>query len=152
MTDADAAPRIRLVRRIEARPAAVYAYLTDSEKWARWQGESAEIEARVGGVFRMTMGNGSVAEGRFLELEPDRRVRFTWGWRGSPTLPPGSSEVTIDLVDDGGITVLTLTHDGLVGDDIPLHTLGWEHYVPRLVARSEGHDPGPDLGPSAPKP
>ena len=150
MTDANTTPRIRLERRIKARPAAVYAYLTDSEKWARWQGESAEIEARVDGAFRMTMGNGAIAEGRFLELIPDRRVRFTWGWHGSQTVPPGSSEVTIDLVDDGGITVLTLIHDGLGGNDIPSHTAGWDHYMPRLVALAEGRDPGPDRGPSVP--
>src|SRR5688572_6054627 len=117
MTDAEPLV-IRLERRIEARPAAVYAYLTDSVKWARWQGASAEIEARVDGTFRMTMGNGSVAEGRFLELVPDRRVRFTWGWNGSPTVPPGSSTVEIDLVEDGSATQLTLIHRGLPPEDV----------------------------------
>jgi uncharacterized protein YndB with AHSA1/START domain len=66
---------IRVERRIEAGPDVVYGYLTDSVKWARWQGASAEIEAVPGGRFRMTMVNGLTAEGTFLELVPNRRVR-----------------------------------------------------------------------------
>ena len=146
MTDAESLV-IRLERRIEARPAAVYAYLTDSVKWARWQGASAEIEARVDGTFRMTMGNGSVAEGRFLELVPDRRVRFTWGWNGSPTVPPGSSTVEIDLVEDGSATLVTLTHRGLPPDDVAIHETGWQHYLPRLATVAKGGNPGPDSNP-----
>jgi uncharacterized protein YndB with AHSA1/START domain len=114
---------------------------------ARWQGSSAEIEARVGGTFRMTMGNGVVAEGRFLELVPGRRVRFTWGWHGSPSVPPGSSEVAIELVEIEGATLLTLTHDGLPPDDRDPHLAGWRHYVPRLAAAAEGVDLGADPGP-----
>src|SRR5262245_48233197 len=88
MTVADA---IVIERRIAASPSAVFAYLTDGDRWARWQGASADIEARPDGLFRVTMADGSAAEGRFLEVVPDRRVVFTWGWRGSPTLPPGST-------------------------------------------------------------
>jgi uncharacterized protein YndB with AHSA1/START domain len=140
-------PVIRIERRIEARPEVVYAYLTDSVKWARWQGASAEIEARVDGTFRMTMGNGAVAEGRFLELVPARRVQFTWGWNGSPTVSPGSSTVDIELVEDGTATLLTLTHSGLSPDDVAIHQTGWQHYVPRLATAAEGGDPGPDTSP-----
>jgi uncharacterized protein YndB with AHSA1/START domain len=146
MTNAEP-PVIRIERRIEARPEAVYAYLTDSVKWTRWQGASAEIEARVDGTFRMTMGNGAVAEGRFLELVPARLVRFTWGWNGSPTVPPGSSTVDIELVEDGTATRLTLTHRGLPPDDVAIHETGWQHYVPRLATVAEGGDPGPDTSP-----
>ena len=146
MTDADGLV-IRIERRIEARPGAVYAYLTDSVKWACWQGATAEIEARVDGTFRMTMGNGAIAEGRFLELVPDRRVRFTWGWSGSPTVPPGSSTVEIDLVEDGSATHVTLTHRGLPPDYVAIHEAGWQHYLPRLATLAEGGDPGPDTTP-----
>ncbi len=146
MTDVEA-PIIRVERRINARPAAVYAYLTDSVKWARWQGASAEIEASVDGTFRMTMAGGQVAEGRFLELVPDRRVRFTWGWTGHPTVPPGSSTVEIELVEDGNATRLTLTHRGLPPDDVAIHETGWRHYLPRLATVAEGGDPGRDTSP-----
>lgn len=138
---------IKVERRIEARPDVVYAYLTDSVRWARWQGASAEIEAVPGGTFRMTMVNGLIAEGTFVELVPNRRVRFTWGWQGSPTLPPGSSTVSVELHGDAEGTIVTLTHDGLPSEERPVHTTGWRHYLPRLVAAAEGRDPGPDPGP-----
>ena len=39
------------------------------------------------------------ASGRFLEVEPPRRIVFTWGWEleGSP-LAPGSSVVEVELI------------------------------------------------------
>ena len=135
-------------RRISAPPPVVYAYLTDSDRWARWQGESAVIEATPGGTFGLVMGNGTLASGRFIELVPDRRVVFSWGWVGHPGLPPGSSTVEIDLVADDGGTRLTLTHRALPQEEIARHTLGWNHYLPRLGLVAEGGDPGPDQGPA----
>jgi uncharacterized protein YndB with AHSA1/START domain len=143
----DAGQRIKVERRVEARPEVVYGYLTESARWARWQGASADIEAVPGGTFRMTMVNGLVAEGSFVELVPNRRVRFTWGWQGSATLPPGSSMVIIDLVEDADGTIVTLTHDGLPVQERTIHEAGWRHYVKRLVDSAEGRDPGPDHGP-----
>lgn len=138
---------IRVERRIAAPPSDVYAYLTDAVLWARWQGRSAEIEPVAGGLFRMAIGNGSVAEGRFLDLVPDQRVVFTWGWRGSPTVPPGSSTVEIELAPDGDGTLLRLVHRDLPRDDQAIHRAGWDHYLPRLGTAASGGDPGPDPSP-----
>jgi uncharacterized protein YndB with AHSA1/START domain len=139
---------VRVERFVTARPSVVYAYLTDSAKWARWQGAEAEIDPVPGGTFRMTMSTGMCVEGQFVELVPDRRVVFTWGWQGSPTLPPGSSTVSIDLIEEAGGTLIRLIHDGLPLEDRPAHSLGWEHYLPRLATAAAGGDPGPDAGPT----
>jgi uncharacterized protein YndB with AHSA1/START domain len=141
---------LRVERRIAARPAEVYAYLTESGRWSRWQGAEAELDAVPGGGFRMTMGNGMVAEGRFLELVPGARVVFTWGWRGRAELPPGSSTVEIELEPDGDGTLVRLTHRGLPTEETSIHEIGWRHYVPRLALAAEGGDPGADPGPPAP--
>jgi uncharacterized protein YndB with AHSA1/START domain len=138
---------LRVERRVAAPPSAVYAYLTDSDRWSRWQGASASIEAVPGGPILITMATGQTAEGRLVELVPDRRVVFTWGWTGSPTLPPGSSTVEIELVPDGDGTVIALTHRGLSPEDRVVHEVGWTHYLPRLAAAAAGADPGPDPGP-----
>ena len=140
MTDVD----LRVERRVDAPPADVYRYLTDSVLWARWQGASAEIEAVAGGRFRMVMANGASAEGRIVRLEPDARVIFTWGWTGSPTVPPGSSTVEIELTPDGDGTMIRLTHRGLPTDDQASHLVGWQHYLPRLGIAAGGGDPGVD--------
>ncbi|MGH9174377.1 MAG: SRPBCC domain-containing protein, partial [Vicinamibacterales bacterium] len=52
---------VRVERRIAAPPAAVYAYLTDSIRWARWQGETARIDPTPGGLFRMTLADDTTA-------------------------------------------------------------------------------------------
>jgi uncharacterized protein YndB with AHSA1/START domain len=139
---------ITVERRIRARPAAVYAFLTAADGWIRWQGQSAEVEPVEGGRFRVTIGQGQVAEGRFLELVPQSRVVFTWGWQDHPTVPPGSSTVEIELVPDGDGTLVRLTHRGLPAEEFNVHLVGWQHYIPRLAIAAEGGDPGPDRGPT----
>lgn len=131
-------------RRIAAPPSIVYGYLTDSELWARWQGVGAMIEATPGGIFGISMPNGQRARGQFVELEPHRKVVFSWGWVDHPGVPPGSSTVEIELVADEGGTMVTLTHTGLPPEEIDAHRLGWDHYIPRLASVAEGGDPGPD--------
>lgn len=138
---------IVLEQRINAPPSTVYAYLTDSDKWKQWQGVDAMLDARVGGIFSMLMGNGMQALGEFVELVPDRRVVFTWGWADHPGIPPGSTVVEIDLRADGTDTVLVLTHRSVPADEVAPQRIGWAHYLPRLTMRASGLDPGPDPGP-----
>jgi uncharacterized protein YndB with AHSA1/START domain len=92
---------IVLEQRIAAPPSTVYRFLTESEKWKLWQGVDAKLDARVGGIFSMFMGNGMAARGQFVELVPDRRVVFTWGWVDRPGIPPGSTTVEIELNAEG---------------------------------------------------
>ncbi|MGH8872117.1 MAG: SRPBCC family protein [Acidimicrobiia bacterium] len=135
-------------RLIAAPPSVVYSYLTDSEKWARWQGEDATIRPERGGIFSISMSNGTRARGEFVEVDPGRRVVFTWGWVDHPGVPPGSTTVEIELMAEGHGTRLRLTHHGLPPEEVPIHTQGWEYYSGRLVTVAEGGDPGPDAVPS----
>jgi uncharacterized protein YndB with AHSA1/START domain len=136
-------------QRIDAPPAVVYGYLTDSAKWRAWQGVDADHKPVAGGGFSMLMGNGMNARGQFVELIPHRRVVFTWGWVGHPGLPPGSSTVEIELRPDGDGTLLVLTHRSLPDDEVSPQQQGWRHYLPRLAAVAAGTPPGPDPGPAA---
>ena len=132
-------------RRIAASPATVFSFFSDAARWMRWQGVEAEIELAPGGVFRMNVRGDGFASGRFLEVVPDRRLRFTWGWeRDTLGVPPGSTTVEIDLESDGDGTLLRLTHSRLPGRSVPSHRDGWKHYVGRLVVVAEGGDPGGD--------
>lgn len=137
-----------VVERVVAAPAErVYGHLTDAVLWARWQGTAATIDARPGGIFRLAMPNGMTARGQFVTLEPNRRVVFTWGWIDHPGMPPGSTTVEVDLTPEGDKTRIRLTHHGVAADEMEIHRLGWEHYVPRLAMVAAGDDPGPDPGP-----
>ena len=84
--------------------------------------------------------------GRFVEVDPPKRLVFTWGWaEGGMPLPPGSTtvEITLEATSDG--TLLRLVHSGLPSPEAcAAHEEGWKHYTERLAARGEGRDPGPD--------
>lgn len=135
-----------VTRRIAAPPARVYRYLTESDLWALWQGVEASLEPSPGGDLSLTMPGGQIARGKFVELVPETRVVFSWGWEGHPEVPPASTTVEIELTPDGDGTLVTLTHTGLPPSEMEMHRAGWEHYLPRLAKASEGGDPGPDTG------
>lgn len=134
---------IRLERRIAASPNAVFRYLTESELWARWQGESAELDPRPGGLFRVRMAEGQVVEGAYVAVEQDARVVVTWGWDGHPRMPPGTTTLEFELVEDGLGTIVRLTHRGIPPEDLAIHRDGWDVFVARLEIAATGGEPGP---------
>jgi uncharacterized protein YndB with AHSA1/START domain len=141
MTESDV---IHLERRVAAPPSAVFRYLTESDLWARWQGEAADLDPRPGGRFEVTMAAGQVVEGVFVTVEPDRRVVLTWGWQQHPRMPPGTSTVEFELTPDGDGTLVRLTHRGIPAEDVPIHRMGWDMFLPRLETAATGGDPGPN--------
>ena len=120
-------------QQISAPPSTVYRYLTESEKWVQWQSQTADLDARRGGLFALGMPNGMNARGQFTELVPNQKVVFTWGWLDRPGIPPGSTVVTIELIDEGSGTRLVLTHSNLPPDEVSEHRQGWEAHLPRLA-------------------
>jgi uncharacterized protein YndB with AHSA1/START domain len=134
---------IEKVITIAARPETVFRLLTDPNEYVRWKGKIAHLEARPGGTFHVDFQNDKdVVDGRFVEVIPSRRVVFTWGWNGSPVVPPGSSTVEIDLEPDGEGTRLRLVHRGLPEAALASHTEGWDYFLPRLTNVAEGRDAG----------
>ena len=134
-TDADVIER---VIDIAASPTTVFTLLTDPQEYIRWKGRIAELDARPGGMFRVSFVDSAV-RGKYVEVVPDRRVVFTWGWEGSgAVLGPGASTVEIDLEPRGEGTRLRLRHRGLPTSEVASHTVGWDHFLPRLTAVAEG--------------
>jgi len=132
--------------RIEAEPEVVFQFFTDPEKMVRWMGIGATLDPRPGGVFSVNMVAQHVNIGEYLAIEPHTRIVFTWGYGNFPEpnpLPPGSSTVEVDLVPDGDGTIVRLSHR-VPGELADFHTMGWEHYLPRLAIAAAGGDPGPD--------
>jgi uncharacterized protein YndB with AHSA1/START domain len=138
---------IERVVTIAASREVVFRLLTDANEYVRWKGQHAEFDARPNGLFRVTFPNGKdIVRGTFVELVPPRRVVFTWGWENNPVVPPGSSRVEIDLEPAGSGTRLRLVHRGLPFDAVTRHSEGWDYFLPRLVAVSEGRTAASDEG------
>ena len=132
--------------RIPAPPAAVFAFLTDPEKILRWVGTQAQLESHPGGLYLVNFTGGYVARGSFREVIPVHRLAYSFGWDGSEEVPPGSSLIEIDLMEEPAGTLVRLTHTGLPNaEQCASHDEGWAHYLSRLAEVAAGRDPGPDL-------
>lgn len=138
-----------IVRRevqIAAPPATVFAFLTDPEKIVRWLGTESTLEPHAGGLYLVNVGGEHMARGRFTEVIPVHRLAYTFGWDKREKVPPGSTTIEIDLVDQGEGTLLRLTHNGLPdAEECAGHEKGWTHYLARLAIAAAGGDPGPDV-------
>jgi len=130
---------------IAAPPETVFPYFTDPARYIHWMGGNATLDPVPGGEYRVGLRGGVQAAGVFLEIDPPRRVVFTWGWTGDHPVPPGTTRVEITLQEQDGGTFVLLRHHGLPSDEQRnQHRSGWALYLGRLRIRAEGGDPGPD--------
>lgn len=110
--------------RIDAPPAAVFPYLIDPPLLVQWIGQWADLDPVPGGTFALDLDTTPV-RGEFVEVEPPRRVVFTWGVPGRDRLPPGSTTVEIILTADGAGTLVELFHRDLPAEELEGHLGGW---------------------------
>ena len=134
---------------IAASPETVWQFLVDPDKATRWMGLAVSFDPRPGGLYRVEVTPNHIARGEFVELNPPRRLVYTWGWEpgedGANPVPPGSTTVEVELMPNGNGTVLRFTHRDLPGAEAAeSHGKGWDHYLERLVMAAPGGDPGPD--------
>ena len=133
---------------IDASPATIFPLLTDAEKHLLWEGTAAEVDARPGGTYRVLMAGQYQSGGAFVEVVPDEKVVFTFGWDvPDHPIPAGSTTVEITLHPQGDQTLVRLRHHGLPEDAVDDHIGGWTHYLGRLVVAASGGVNGPDAGP-----
>jgi uncharacterized protein YndB with AHSA1/START domain len=133
---------------IDAQPATVFELLTEPSRHVEWQGSEVELDARPGGAYRVVVAGEHTIVGEFVEVVPNEKVVFTFGWDepGHP-IPPGSTTVEYTLVAEGDKTRVRLVHRGLPEESVAGHTGGWDHYLARLAVVGGGGDAGADAGP-----
>ena len=121
--------------RVPARPETLFALLTDPSQITRWLGQTATIDARPGGIFRVCINDTDVARGKYLEVVPHERVVFSWGWeQGGAPLAPGSTTVEFTLVPQGDSTLVRVRHLGLPPELREAHSAGWDMMLGNLTA------------------
>jgi uncharacterized protein YndB with AHSA1/START domain len=121
-------PVVRLERMLPAPPARVYRAWLDPNLLRRWLAPGglevtrAEVDERVGGRFRIWHADAGENVGGFecelLELAPDERIVYRWGFVGPDRTegPAYDSLLTITLREAPEGTLLTLVHERL--DDL----------------------------------
>lgn len=121
----------------------VFRHLTDPAAMVRWMGQHANLEPVPGGAFEVDI-NGVPVRGRYLEVDPPRRVLVSWGVTGNADLPPGATQVEFTLTDTSAGTRLRIVHRGLPPQQASMHATGWQHFLERLARAAGGVDPGAD--------
>ena len=126
---------LRLWHRFEAPPERVFAAWTRPEAlklwWcpAGWRPVQIDVDLRLDGAYRLSMNRESGAQlvtvhGRFREIQPPKRLVYTWRWDGLyPDMP--ESIVTVEFRAVAGGTELALRHGVL---ELPMcgrHLSGW---------------------------
>ena len=143
---------VRLHRVLATTPETLYRAFLEPDAVAKWLPPNGfactvhHLEAQVGGSHRMsfrnfTTGNGHSFGGRYLELVPNERLRYTDKF-DDPNMP-GEMTVTIILKKVLVGTELSIVQDG-VPDVIPVEAcyLGWQESLENLKRLVE-----PDIQP-----
>jgi len=142
---------IRLHRVLRATPERIYRAFLDADALAKWlppngfTGKVHHLEARVGGTHKMSFTNFTTGKshsfgGRYLELVPHERIRYTDQF-DDPNLP-GEMQVTVALTNVSVGTELHIVQDG-VPAVIPPEAcyLGWQDSLTLLAHLVEAEFP-----------
>jgi uncharacterized protein YndB with AHSA1/START domain len=130
---------LNLRRTFSAPPERMYRAFTIPSEVQKWWGPgdytapAVDIDLRVGGRFRITMKppQGEVIHltGVYREVQPPRRLVFTWQWEGDPV----ETLVTVEFMDRGGMTELVLTHERFPTAELcDQHKQGWGASLEKL--------------------
>ncbi len=135
-------PFLSLSRSYPVAPEKVWRAWTEPQALKRWFGPGgppgvsvAELDVRVGGRFRIVFGgprgDEHEAQGRYLEVVPNRKLVFTWTW--PRTTPERESVVTIVFERTAGGTELVFRHEKFFDETVrDNHKRGWTEALVKL--------------------
>jgi len=128
----------------------VWAYLTESDLRRKWLA-AGEMEMKVGAPFELVWRNSELTappgkrpdgfgeehrmQSEITELDPPRKLAFTWGKSGG---------VSMELEPRGERVLLTVIHRRLPDRGMMVGvSTGWHTHLDMLAARLAGEEPEP---------
>lgn len=145
----DDARVLRMERVLDAPPERIFAAWTDPNLLRRWWAAEpdwttpeARTDVRVGGQYRLSMRgtDGAVRSvaGEYLEVDPPRRLVYTWAWESHPD-SASTGEITVvavDFVREGSATRVVLEQRGFADEaGRDSHDRGWQGCLDNLERR-----------------
>lgn len=144
---------VRIERLLPGPAERAWAYLTESDKRAKWLA-GGEFDLRVGGKIRLEFDNSKLPndeeglkkhpptgvfafEGVITRLEPMRVLAHTWMWGENET------EVTYELTPRGKDVLLTIVHRRLTKEVARNVLGGWDVHSGILADVLNGVEPRP---------
>ena len=140
---ADTTNTVRLHRVLRAPAERVYRAFIDPDAMAKWlppygfTGRVHEIDARVGGGYRMSFTNFNTGKshafgGKYVELTPHERIRYTDSFE-SPELP-GEMLTTVTFRTVACGTDVEIVQEGIpAAIPVELCYLGWQESLAQLI-------------------
>ncbi|MBS0512691.1 MAG: SRPBCC family protein [Proteobacteria bacterium] len=142
---------VRLHRVLRTKPDKIYRAFLDAEALARWLPPNGftcradHLDAKVGGTFRMAFrnfstGNSHAFGGRYLELVPNERIRYTDQFDDAKL--PGEMVTTVTLRAVVCGAELNVVQEG-IPEAIPVELcyLGWQESLEHLARLVEPEIP-----------
>jgi uncharacterized protein YndB with AHSA1/START domain len=144
---------VKLERLLPGPIERVWAYITESDKRAKWLAAGA-FDLRLGGKIRLEFDNSCLpndggvppeykgrGQGKFdgviTRLEPMRLLAHTWTWNG------GNTEVSYELTPRGKDVLLTVVHRRLSAELVKAVMGGWDTHTGILEDILKGVAPRP---------
>ena len=126
-------------RTLNAPAEKVWKAITDKDQMKQWYFDLAEFKPEVG--FEFTFVGGSEVKSythlcKITEVVPGKKLQYSWRYDGYP----GNSFVTFELIPEGAVTRLKLTHEGL--ETFPTDNkdfarssfeAGWTHIIGKSI-------------------
>jgi uncharacterized protein YndB with AHSA1/START domain len=134
-------PSLRLARHFPVSPEKVWQAWTEPQALKRWFGPDegevsfAKTDVRVGGRFHVVFstldGEEHDVSGVYREVQPHRRLVFTWAWKSTPER---ESLVTLTFRAAGSGTDFEMLHEQFF--DVAArdrHVYGWTGSLAKLA-------------------
>lgn len=125
---------------IAAPQRAVFDLFTTEDGLRSWMAKDVAVDLRPGGRWRWVHDNDAAASGEYVEVDPYRRVAFTYGWESGPyaDMRPGSTTVEVRFEPSGSGTEVTVTHTAVPEAFRTAHGAGWAYFLGLLADVAQG--------------
>jgi|SRR5690349_3933309 len=143
---------VRFHRVLRAPPERVYRAFLDADAMSKWlppygfTGKVHQMDAKVGGSYRMsftnfTTGHAHSFGGKYLELAPNERLRYTGVFEDANL--PGEMQTTVSLTKVFCGTEINIVQEG-IPEVIPVQAcyLGWQESLTLLAKLVEAEIKG----------
>lgn len=132
---------IEIIREFQAPPEELWRAWTDPAWVSKWFGSNAggkvldaRLDVRPGGEFSVTFADADGTEhtcsGRYVEVDPARRLQFTWQWKSEPGV---ETLVSVALAPEGSGTRMRFEHSRLFQASAHDYASGWRTTFDKLA-------------------
>lgn len=142
MTEAIEAPTavLELTRSFNASVDRVYRAFTDPERLVKWgcgtsyENIALDIDPRPGGVYHHRVrykqdGGEWTFFGVYQEVEPNRKLSYTFDWKTDWRQPPTPSLVELSFHQRGDATELEMRHSQMVEPALESTERHWNEFI-----------------------